>query len=170
MASTTWIIDKAHSEITFKVKHMMISTVSGRFNDFDSTVDTDGEDLSTAKIQFSAEVNSIDTRNTQRDGHLKSADFFDAENHPQITFVSTGFDGSHLTGDSTLRGVTKQVTLSVETGGIISSDGQKRAGFEVEGKINRKDFGLSWSALTEAGGMVVADEVKISANVEYVQS
>lgn len=170
MATTTWIIDKAHSEITFKVKHMMISTVSGRFNDFDSTVYTDGEDLSTAKIQFSAEVNSIDTRNSQRDGHLKSADFFDAENHPQITFVSTGFDGAHLTGDLTLRGVTKQVTLPVETGGIITSDGQKRAGFEVAGKINRKDFGLSWSALTEAGGMVVADEVKISANVEYVQA
>lgn len=170
----TWTIDTAHSEIGFKVKHLVISTVSGKFNSFDGSVESDKEDFSDAKISFSADIDSIHTGNDQRDGHLKSADFFDAANHPKLSFTSTSFEKSgddyKLLGNLTLKGVTRPVTLNVEFGGVQQSMyGQTVAGFEITGKINRQDYGLTWSAVTEAGGVVVSDEVKLVINVEVVK-
>jgi polyisoprenoid-binding protein YceI len=175
MATTKWALDASHSEITFKIKHLMISTVTGHFDKFDASVETEGTDFSTAKISFSADVNSINTKNEQRDGHLKSAEFFDAENHPQITFTGKSLqkvsdDEFKLTGDLNLRGVSKEITLDVEFGGFMTDPwGGERAGFEVSGRINRKDFGLQWHAVTETGGIVVSDEVRLHAAVEFIK-
>ncbi|WP_247233477.1 YceI family protein [Telluribacter sp. SYSU D00476] len=172
---TTWAIDPTHSEIQFKVKHLVISTVTGSFKQFEGTVETEGEDFTTAQIQFSADVASIDTNQEQRDQHLRSADFFDAENHPKLTFVSTavektGGDTYKITGDMTIKGVTKPVVLTAEYGGsMVDFYGNNKAGFEINGKINRKDFGLTWHAVTEAGGVVVADEVKLVINVQVAK-
>ena len=172
----TWTIDTVHSEIGFKVKHLVVSTASGKFTSFEGALEGDVEDLTKAKISFSADVDSITTGNEQRDGHLKSPDFFDAANNPKLNFVSTsiesiGGDEYKVNGDLTLKGVTKPLTLKVEAGGIEKSPyGQIVAGFEVTGKINRLDFGLSWSALTEAGGLVVANDVKLHANLELIKS
>jgi polyisoprenoid-binding protein YceI len=153
----------------------MISTVTGHLDKFDATVETEGADFSTAKVNFTADVNSINTKNEQRDGHLKSADFFDAESHPQITFTGKSLqkisDSEYkLTGDLNLRGVSKEVTLDVEFGGFMTDPwGGERAGFEVSGRINRKDFGLQWHAVTETGGIVVSDEVRLHAAVEFIK-
>ena len=172
---TTWAIDPTHSEIQFKVKHLVISTVTGSFKQFEGTVETDGEDFSTAQIQFAADVASLDTNQEQRDQHLRSADFFDAEAHPKLTFVSTGVektggDTYRITGDMTIKGVTKPVVLTAEYGGsMVDFYGNNKAGFEINGKINRKDFGLTWHAVTEAGGVVVADEVKLVINVQVAK-
>jgi polyisoprenoid-binding protein YceI len=171
----TWKIDASHSEITFKVKHLVISTVSGKFNEFDATVEAETDDFSDAQVSFSAKIDSISTGNEQRDGHLKSADFFDAAGHPELTFKSTSLkqvSGSdyELTGDLTIRGTTKPVTLKAEFGGIQNDFyGNTVAGFELTGKINRQDFGLTWSAVTEAGGVVVSDDVKLAVNVELIK-
>lgn len=168
----TWQIDPTHSEITFKVKHLVISTVSGKFTSFEGSVEAEKADFSDAKISFTAAVDSITTGNDQRDGHLKSPDFFDAAGHPKLSFVSSSLEhksGSDyvLKGDLTLRGTTKPVELSVEFGGTQNDFyGNTVAGFEINGKINRQDFGLAWSAVTEAGGIVVSDEVKLHINVE----
>ncbi len=176
MANTKWVLEPSHSELNFKVKHMMISNVSGMFRKIDSTVTTDGDDLTTANISFTADVSSITTNNEQRDGHLMSADFFDAANHPQIIFnaqglTSTGTDTYTASGELTMRGVTRPVTVNVEFGGIIKDPwGNTRAGFTVNGKVNRKEYGLNWSALTETGGLVVGDDVKFEAHVEYVKA
>ncbi len=175
MATTHWVLDPSHSEVQFKVKHMMISTVSGEFNKFNASIDTEGDDFTNGKITFSADVDSISTKNEQRDGHLKSPDFFDAPGHPQIVFNGTKLEKQSddeylLSGDLTIRGTTKPVRLSVQHSGIITDPyGMLRTGFEVSGKINRKEFGLSWHQLTEAGGLVVSDEVKLHANVEFVR-
>lgn len=170
----TWTIDTAHSEIGFKVKHLVISTVSGKFNAFEGKLEGDPDNLTNAKISFSADIDSIHTGNEQRDGHLKSGDFFDAAAHPKLVFESTGIekkgDDYKVTGNLTLKGVTKPVSLNVEFGGVEKSlYGQTVAGFEVTGKINRQDFGLTWSAVTEAGGVVVGDEVKLAANLELIK-
>lgn len=176
MANTKWALEPSHSEVTFKVRHMMISNVSGQFKKFDSTVTTEGNDFSTAKVGFSIDVNSISTNNEQRDGHLLSADFFDAANHAQLVFESTGMEATgsdtyKLHGNLTIRGTTKSITLDVEYGGTIKDPyGLTRAGFTINGKVNRKDYGLNWSALTEAGGLVVGDDVKIEVHAEYVQA
>ncbi len=176
MATTTWNLDSAHSEVTFKVKHLVISTVSGQFKSFSSTVSTEGDDFSTAKIAFEIEAASIDTGMEMRDGHLKGDDFFNAEAFPKITFVAKAIrqvDGAdhEIDGDLTIRDVTKAVTLKAEFGGIAKDPyGQIKAGFEVEGKIKRSEFNLSWNALTEAGGAVVSDEVKFQANVQYIKA
>ncbi len=168
----TWNIDPSHSEVTFKVKHLVISTVTGQFKSFEGKVEADADDFSDAKVEFTIDVNSIDTRNDQRDGHLKSADFFDAENHPKVHFKSTKIEKSSdsdykVTGDLTIRGVTKPVTLTAEFGGTQNDFyGNTVAGFELNGKINRQEFGLTWSAVTETGGIVVSDDVRISANIE----
>lgn len=170
-----WKIDTTHSEIAFKVKHLVISTVTGKFTEFEGSVAAEKEDFSDAKINFSARIDSITTGNEQRDGHLKSADFFDAAGHPTMDFVSTSFThkgGSDyiMTGDLTLRGTTRPVELAVEFGGIQNDFyGNTVAGFELNGKINRQDFGLAWSAVTEAGGIVVSDEVKLAINVELIK-
>jgi polyisoprenoid-binding protein YceI len=176
MANTNWTIEPSHSEVNFKVRHMMISNVSGQFTSFEGSAQTDGDDVSTAKTTFSIEVNSITTNNEQRDGHLKSPDFFDAENHPKLTFESTSMEKTgdqdyKLHGNLTMRGVSKPVTFNAEYGGIILDPwGNTRIGFTVTGKVNRKDYGLNWSAVTEAGGIVVSDEVKFEAHVEFVKS
>lgn len=175
MATSTWVIDPTHSEVQFKVKHLVISTVTGSFKSFEGSVQTEGDSFDGASIQFTADVNSIDTNMEQRDGHLKSADFFDAENFPTLSFASTSFvqkgdDEFTLTGDLTLRGVTKSISLAVNYGGqMVDFYGNTKAGFELTGKINRKDFGLSWGAVTEAGGVVVSDEVKLHFNIQVAK-
>ena len=168
-------IDAAHSEINFKVKHLMITTVSGSFQTFEGKLEAKKEDFSDAKINFTADVNSISTNNVQRDGHLKSDDFFGAEAFPKLTFSSTSFtpkagEEFTLTGDLTIKGVTKSVVLNVELGGIATDPwGQVKAGFELSGKINRKDFGLSWDAVTEAGNIMVSEEVKLIMSVQLIK-
>jgi polyisoprenoid-binding protein YceI len=170
-----WITDPAHSEIGFKVKHLVISSVSGKFASFTGEVTADKEDFTDAKISFSADINSITTGADQRDTHLKSADFFDAAAHPQLTFESTkvekNSDGEYkITGDLTIRGTKKSVVLNAEFGGIQNDFyGNTVAGFELTGKINRKDFGLLWNGITEAGSIVVSDEVKLIIAAEIVK-
>jgi len=172
---TTWAIDPFHTEIQFKVKHLVISTVTGKFEKFEGSVNTNGDKFEDVLVDFSADIDSINTGVGDRDGHLKSADFFDAANFPKLTFRSTlfrntGGDENMMKGDLTIRGTTRQVELKVEFGGIMKDPyGNIKAGFEISGKINRKDFGLHWSAITEAGGMVVADEVKLALNVELAK-
>ncbi|MEN9598379.1 MAG: hypothetical protein RL596_690 [Bacteroidota bacterium] len=171
----TYKIDPMHSEITFKVKHLMITNVTGSFQEFDATLDANEDDFSDAKISFEANVNSISTNNEQRDGHLKSADFFAADEFPKLQFSSTSFqkksaDNYSLIGDLTIKGITKSVALTVEYGGNMTDFyGQNKAGFDISGKINRSDFGLTWSAVTEAGGIVVSEEVKLHVAVQMVK-
>jgi polyisoprenoid-binding protein YceI len=171
-ATTTWAIDTMHSEISFKVKHLVITTVTGKFKNFSGKVVTDNDDFSNAKIEFSADVNSIDTGAEARDGHLKSPEFFDAAAFPEISFKSTGFskkgDNYELNGDLTIRDVTKNISLDVEYLGTSKDPfyGKTKAGFELNGKILRKDFGLQWDVLTETGGAVVSNEVKLHMNIQ----
>lgn len=173
--STTWKIDPSHSEIQFKVKHLMITTVTGYFKKFDLEVITENDDFNTAsKIEFTADIDSIDTNNAQRDTHLKSADFFNAEEHAQLLFKGKRYeangDEATLTGDLTIRGTTRPVTLNVEFGGIVVDPyGQTKAGFTISGKISRKEFGLTWNAVTEAGSVVVSDDIKIQGEVQLVK-
>jgi len=168
-------LDAMHSEITFKVKHLMISTVTGSFTKFDAQLEAEAADFSDGKISFSAEVDSISTSNEQRDGHLKSADFFDVEKYPTISFASTSFnqvEGSDykLIGNLTIKDTTKPVTLAVEYGGAMTDFyGQSKVGFELTAKISRAEYGLTWSAVTEAGGVVVSDEVKLILSVQLVK-
>lgn len=170
-----WKLDPTHSEIQFKVKHLMITTVTGSFKQFDLNVETETDDFSTAKkIEFSALVDSISTNNEQRDTHLKSADFFDSEAYPELRFVGTSYeadgDEAKLHGDLTIKDTTKPITLTVEYGGIVVDPyGQTKSGFTISGKISRKDFGLTWNAVTEAGSIVVSDEIKIHAEVQLVK-
>lgn len=172
---TQWTIDKAHSNVDFKIKHLMINTVSGHFADFSGEVKSNGTTFDDASVQFTAQISSINTGVESRDNHLKSADFFDAENHPTMSFVSTSFtktgdDTYKLAGDLTIRGTTKPVELAVEFGGtIVDPYGQTKAGFEATGSLNRKDFGLNWNGLTEAGGIVVSDTVRLALNIELLQ-
>lgn len=175
METIKWNLDPTHAEVQFKVRHMMVSTVTGHFKQFNATVETQGDDISTAKVHFTAEMASITTNNEQRDGHLLSGDFFDVVNHPQLTFegeklVKVDDENYKLTGTLTMRGVSKPITLDVEYGGMVQDPwGFTRTGFSLSGKLNRKDYGVSWSAVTEAGGLVVSDEVKIHANVEFTK-
>ncbi len=173
MATTNWIIDASHSEIQFKVKHLVITTVTGSFQEFSGTVES-GDTFENAKISFEANTASVNTNSEQRDGHLKSGDFFDSEKFPKLTFHATKFtkkgDDFELVGDLTIKDVTKSVTLAVEHGGTAKDPwGNTKAGFEISGKINRKDFGLIWNAPTEAGGVLVSDEVKLIANVQLLK-
>jgi polyisoprenoid-binding protein YceI len=175
--ATNWVLDPSHSEVEFKVKHMMISNVSGKFTKFDGTVETEGEDFMTAKVSFTADVDSINTGNEGRDGHLKGPDFFDAGKYPQVKFTATKYenvdnDGSYeVWGDLTIRGVTKNIKLDAEFGGVIKDPwGNTRAGISVNGKINRKDFGLSWHGVTETGSLIVSDDVRIHVNLEFVKA
>ena len=171
----TYKIDPAHSEIIFKVKHLVISTVSGHFSKFDATMTSNNEDFTDAQINFEADVDSVSTKSEQRDTHIKSDDFFNAEKFPKITFKSTSVEKKNdneytLKGDITIRDITKPITLHVEHGGsTIDPWGQSREGFEITGKISRKEFGLKWNALTEAGGAVVGDDVRLQLSVEMVK-
>lgn len=174
MTKTKWTLDPMHSEMQFKVKHLMITTVTGYFKKFDATATTEGEDMSTAAISFSADISSVDTNNNTRDEHLKSEDFFDAENHPQITFENGKLEGSGddyvLKGDLTIRGTTKPVELNVEFGGTaVDGYGQTKAGFTISGKIKRKEFGLTWDNVTESGKVVVSDDVRINAEIQLTK-
>ncbi len=170
-----WTFDAAHSELNFKVKHMMIANVSGSFGTFDVQATSDGANFENPKIEFTAETASISTGNEQRDGHLRSGDFFDAETFPQLKFKSTSWekdddDEFELHGDLTIRDVTLPVKLEVEFGGVGKDPwGQTKAGFSVKGKINRKDFGLNWNSALEAGGVLVGEDVKISAEIQLIQ-
>jgi len=175
MATTKWLIDPMHSEVQFKVKHLVISTVTGFFKSFEGSLETENEDFDGAKISFSIDIDSIDTNQSQRDGHLKSADFFDAEKFPKITFKSTSFkktddDEFQLDGELTVKGITKPVTLAAEFGGSTADFyGNTKAGFEVSGKISRKEFGLTWEGVTEAGSVVVGDDIKLLINVQFAK-
>jgi polyisoprenoid-binding protein YceI len=170
-----WIIDTMHSEIGFKVKHLVISNVSGKFSTFEGTVDSTKDDFSDAKIAFSADIASIHTGQEQRDGHLKSGDFFDAEKFPKLNFVSSslkpiGGSDYKLKGDLTMHGVTKPIELEVDFGGV-HKDLYSRivAGFEITGKIKRTDYGLTYNSITEAGGLVVGEDIKIAINAEIIK-
>ena len=172
---TTWKIDPAHSEIQFKVKHMMVSTVTGNFEEFEGTIESTNENFEDSNITFTANIDSINTRNGQRDQHLKSDDFFNAEAFPQLTFTSKSFskksNGDYrLIGDLTIRDHTHEIELDVEYNGIaVDPYGQTKAGFEINGKINRKEFGLKWNALTEAGSVMVSEEVRLVMNIQLVK-
>ena len=168
--NTNWTIDNAHSEIAFKVKHMMISTVTGHFEDFVATAKTNGDNFNNAVIEFSAKTASLNTKNSDRDTHLKSDDFFNSEKFPEMKFVSKSFDGDKLVGDLTIRDVTKEITLDADFNGIaVDPYGQTKAGFEITGQLNRKDFNLTWSAVTEAGSIVVSDKVKLVVDVQFIK-
>lgn len=167
---TKWNLDTAHSEIGFKVKHMMISTVTGYFEDFNATVTTESDDFTNADFDFVASVESINTKNADRDNHLKSDDFFNAKVHPEMTFKSTSFEGKKMTGDLTIRDITRSIELDVDFNGIaVDPYGQTKAGFEMNATLNRKDFGLTWSAVTEAGSVVVADAVKLVVALQFIR-
>ncbi|MFI5186838.1 MAG: YceI family protein [Chitinophagales bacterium] len=175
METTKWILDPTHSEIHFKVRHLMVSWVTGSFKQFDASVETEGEDIKTAKVEFTAEINSISTNNDQRDAHLRTGDFFDAENHPRLIFKSEKLEkiddeNYKLYGMLSMRGNSKKIVLNVEYGGMTKDPwGNTRTGFSVSGKINRKDFGVSFSMVSETGGILLGEDVSISANVEFVK-
>lgn len=174
MATTKWVLDPMHSEVQFKVKHLVISTVSGFFKGFEGELTTDNDDFQNAKVNVSLDVNSIDTNQANRDEHLKGAEFFDSEKYPKISFNSTSLtksgDDYKLTGDLTIKGITKPVTLDVEFGGSATDFyGNTKAGFDVTGKINRKEFGLTWDGVTEAGAIVVGEDIKLHASVQFAK-
>lgn len=173
-AKTKWVLDPAHSELVFKVKHLMITNVKGEFRNFSATME--GEDFTKSTIKVTIDASSISTNDAQRDGHLKSADFFDVENHKEITFEGTSFlplnnEKYQLKGMLTMKGISKEVVLDVDFGGINKDPwGNEKAGFSINGKINRKDWGLNWNATLESGGVLVSDEVKINGEVQFVKS
>jgi polyisoprenoid-binding protein YceI len=176
LAKTKWGIDPAHSEIAFKVKHLMITNVKGVFKEFEGSIYTTGDDFMTSEIDFRMNASSIDTGAPDRDAHLKSADFFDVENYKQISFKGNTYEkvandeNFALYGDFTIKGITKQIKLDVEFGGVMKDPwGNEKAGFSINGKINRKDWGLNWNAALEAGGVLVSDEVRISGEVQLVR-
>lgn len=175
MANQTWSLDPTHSELQFKIKHLMISTVTGQFNQFKASIETESDDFANATVHFEATVESISTNNEQRDAHLKNGDFFDAIKYPLISFESEKMekvneDEYKLHGTLTIRGVSKKIILGAEFGGITKDPwGNTRTGFAVTGKINRQDFGMSFGAVSETGGLLLGDEVKINANVQFVK-
>ncbi|TDD93973.1 YceI family protein [Flavobacterium cellulosilyticum] len=174
MATTKWTIDPTHSEIGFKVKHMMFTNVSGKFGTYDATITTENDNFENATIEFSADIDSIDTNNTDRDNHLKSGDFFDADNYPKLTFKASTFTKNgndyELTGDLKLRDITKSVKFPVEFSGLLTDPwGNTKVGLNIEGKINRKDWGLNWNSALETGGVLVGEEVKLNIDLQFVK-
>ena len=176
MAANNWNLDKSHSGITFSVRHMMITNVRGGFNEFDATVSADASDLASLDATLTIDVNSIDTKDAGRDGHLKGPDFFNAEQFPQIAFkktslVSKGGDDYSLTGDLTIAGVTKSVTLNTEISGPAKDPwGNTKFGVVADGVISRSEFGLTWNAALETGGLLVGDAIKIHIALEFAQA
>lgn len=173
---TKWEFDPTHTEIAFKVKHMMITNVKGIFTEYNGSIYTTGDDFNTVEIDFWIDPASLETNTEQRNAHLKSADFFDIEHHKEITFTSNTIekvdnDGSYeLWGELTIKGITKKIKLDVEFGGVLKDPwGGERAGFTINGKINRKDWGLNWNTVLEAGGVLVGDTVNIACEVELVK-
>lgn len=174
-AKTKWVLDPSHSEVSFKVKHLMIANVKGLFKEFSVDVTTEGDDFTKSVIGFQMNPASIETGDGGRDGHLKSGDFFDVENYPSIEFTSGSLvlledENYELTGDLTIKGITKTVKLDVEFGGIQKDPwGNTKAGFTLSGKINRKEFGLLWNATLESGGLLVGEDVKILCEIELAK-
>ena len=173
---TKWVIDPAHTEISFKVKHLMIVNVKGVFTEYNASIYTTGNDFKTVEIDFWMNPASVSTGDEKRDAHLKSADFFDVEKHKEITFTGNTIenvdnDGSfELWGDLTIKGISKKIKLDVEFGGVIKDPwGAEKAGFTINGKINRKDWELNWNTALEAGGVLVGDTVNISCEVELLK-
>ena len=175
MSNTKWVIDPTHSEVGFKIKHLMITNVSGKFEGFEAEVQTEDEDFATARIEAKIKTGSINTNNLQRDEHLRNSDFFEVEKHPEILFTSTRIekidkDNFVLHGNLTLKGITKPVRLNVEYSGTTKDPwGNQKAGFVITGKINRNEFGLSFNAALEAGGLVLGEEVKINSEIQLVK-
>ncbi len=173
--STIWVIDPMHSEVLFKIKHLVISTVTGSFRKFEGKVITEGEGFDNAKVNFTIDVKSIDTNQDQRDGHLQSGDFFSADLYPEIIFESTSFvktsgNDYKMVGNLTLKGVTKPIELNVEYGGSENDGhGNAKHGFEVTGIINRKEFGMTWNKLTDTGGLGLGEDIKLIANIQVAQ-
>ncbi|SMC73840.1 YceI family protein [Pedobacter africanus] len=174
MATTNWALDPAHSELQFKVKHLMITTVTGSLKSLSASLTSPSDDFENASVKFEADTASIDTGNNDRDNHLKSGDFFDADQFPKITFESTSLekddDTYKLKGNLGIKGINKPVKLDVEFGGIATDPwGNTKAGFTISGKINRTDFGLTWNAALETGGVMVSEEVKILGELQFVK-
>jgi len=175
MAHTIWSLDQAHSELGFKAKHMMISNVKGKFDKFDVNVETEEDDFTTAKIVVKIVADSVNTGVDQRDGHLKSADFFETETYPQMVFTSKSLekkddDNYILVGDFTIKGITHEEKMNVEFGGINKDPwGNTKAGFTLSGKINRKNWGLVWNTALETGGFLVSDEINLNCEVELTK-
>ena len=172
---TKWTIDPVHSEIGFRAKHLMIINIKGAFKEFNAAIFTDGSDFSTSDISLQINPASVDTGIADRDAHLKSADFFDVENFKEINFTAgtmtkTGDDEFSLTGNLSIKGISNPVTLRVEFGGLMTDPwGNKKAGFTLNGKINRKDWGLNWNAALEAGGLLVSDEVRLNCEIQLLR-
>ena len=174
MATTKWAIDPTHSEIGFKVKHMMFTNVSGTFAAYDATITTEDDNFENANFEFSANIDLISTNNTDRDNHLKSADFFDADNFPKLTFKASSFtkdgDDYEITGDLSIKEVTKPVKFPVEFSGLMKDPwGNTKAGLNIYGKINRKDWGLNWNSALETGGVLVGEEVKLNIELQLIK-
>ncbi len=175
MAKTKWLLDPTHSELGFKIKHLMITNVTGFFNKFQVEGETDNDDFGTAKIRVKADMNSIDTNNEQRDAHLRNGDFFAADKHPEMTFESTRvekIDNENflLYGNLTLKDVTKPVQLNVEYSGTTKDPwGGERAGFTVTGKIKRSQWGVNFNGILETGGAMLGEEVKIQSEIQLVR-
>jgi polyisoprenoid-binding protein YceI len=168
-AQTTWTVDKAHSKIGFNVVHMVVAEVEGKFKDFDASVVTTSEDFNGADVEFTAKVASIDTDNERRDNHLRSDDFFNAEKFPEVKFKGKIVkEGSkyYLKGDFTMRDVTKPVKFDVTYGGTIATARGAKAGFKINGNVNRQEYGLKWNRMLEAGGVTVSDNVEIICKIE----
>ncbi len=175
MTKAKWVLDPTHSEVGFKVKHMMFTNVSGKFNNVSVIIENETDDFATSKITFSADTDSVDTGNSERDNHLKSGDFFDVEKFPTLSFTSSKIEAVKegfykVTGDLTIKEVTKTVALDVEYSGMMTDPwGNTKTGLSIEGKINRKEFGLSWNAALETGGVLVGEEVKLVAEIQLVK-
>lgn len=174
MATTKWAIDPTHSAIGFKVKHMMFTNVNGIFEKYEATIVSDEADFSNATIEFSADINSINTNNADRDTHLKSTDFFDVENNPKLTFKASSFekagDDYEIAGDLSIKGVTKFVKFPAEFSGFMTDPwGNTKVGINISGKINRKDWGLTWNAALETGGVLVSEEVKLDIELQLLK-
>ncbi|WP_407506356.1 YceI family protein [Elizabethkingia miricola] len=175
MAKSIWAIDPTHSEIGFKVKHMMFTNVSGKFEEIYVNLENEDDHFETSDITFSAEVNSVNTGNLDRDNHLRSADFFDAEHYSKITFKSTAIkkinEGEfQIFGDLTIKNVTQSIALDAEYSGLMKDPwGNTKTGLSINGKINRKDFGLTWNASLETGGVLVGEEIKLTAEIQLIK-
>ncbi len=177
MSAVKWVLDPAHSELSFKVRHMMISNVQGFFKNFSASFEAEGDDFKQAKINATVDVDSISTNQADRDTHLKSGDFFDAANFPQMLFEATKFDeirkGNYkLTGNLTIKGIVKPIELDVESGGILKDPiyGNIKTGFTFTGKLSRKDWGLNWNAALETGGVLVSDDVRLFGELQFVKA
>ncbi|WP_462411827.1 YceI family protein [Neobacillus sp. Marseille-QA0830] len=176
MTTTKWVLDPAHSSVDFSVRHMMIANVKGSFNSFNAVIEADPTDLTTASIEFTIETSSVDTRNADRDAHLVSADFFDVENYPTMTFKAANIEKTDegeykVTGDLTLRGVTKQETFAVTFEGQGKDPwGNEKAGFSANGSLNRSDYGLVWNAALETGGVLVGDKIKVNLQIQAAKA